>query len=286
MLKTISKLSINGFVNGKGEVCNEDRVFADERFLIVIDGATGLNGIHLTDNYTDAAWLSDRLCELLSRELFDLNASIPEILEKSAVRIKTELDAMGYDKYENSYPSAGVAIARLSGNHLECFSLGDVPVIIAKKDGSVRYICDDALSVRDDKVIELMASIHEQTGCTVAETRQQVNDILLKNRLEMNQEGAYYCFEPTGAGIGHITNDRIPLAETAAIALMSDGFYAALSRFKIVSSREELMQLLINGKAEEILNSLKMLAHEDHTLNRFPRFKIMDDSTVVVAKLQ
>lgn len=284
MLKTITKLSVNGYVSGKGEVANEDSVFAAKSFLVVIDGATGLNGIHLTDKDTDAAWLAQRLCELLSHDLSDLSASVPEILKKAAAQIKSELDAMGYDKYENSCPSAGAAIARLNGDKLECFSLGDVPVIISKKDGSVKYICDGALSARDDKVIEQMKAIHDKTGCTVAEARQQVNDILLKNRIEMNQDGAYYCFEPTGSGIDHITHEEVPLADISAIALMSDGFYAALSCFKIVSDQAQLMRLLTDGKAEQILNSLKSLAHEDCDLNRFPRFKIMDDSSVIVAK--
>lgn len=284
MLKTISKLSINGFVSGKGEVCNEDSVFSSENVLVVIDGATGLNGIHLTDSDTDAAWLSQRLCSLLGEGLSDLSSAVPEILKRSAAQLKTELDEMGYDRYENSYPSAGVAVARLNNGMLECFSLGDVPVVVTKKDGSLLYICDGALSARDDKVIEKMKSIHEQTGCTVAQARQQVNDILLKNRLEMNQKGAYYCFEPTGAGIDFITHKDIPIEDISLIALMSDGFYAAVSCFKIISGNEELMRQLTDGKAEEILHSIKSLAHEDTDLNRFPRFKIMDDSSVIAAK--
>lgn len=286
MIKIISQLSVNGYVSGKGEVSNEDRIYSSENLLVVIDGATGLNGIHLTESDTDAAWLSQRLCSLLSEWLPDTGSTVPEILKRAAAQIKSELDKMGYDRYDNSYPSAGVAIARLNKNTLECFSLGDVPVIITQKDNNLRYICDGALSARDDKVIEEMKKIHEKTGCTVAQARQQVNDILLKNRLEMNQEGAYYCFEPTGAGIDFITHEDIPIEDVSHIALMSDGFYAAVSCFKIINSRKELMRQLAYGKADSILNSLKSMAYEDNDLNRFPRFKIMDDASVIVAKPQ
>ncbi len=284
MLKTICQLSVNGYISGKGEVSNEDSVYSSDNFLVVVDGATGLNGIHLTDKDTDAAWLSQRLCGLLSEWLPDTGSTVPEILKRAAAQIKSELDEMGYDRYDNSYPSAGAAIARLNKDTLECFSLGDVPVIVTQKDNSLRFICDGALSARDDKVIEEMKQIHERTGCTVAQARRQVNDILLKNRLEMNQEGAYYCFEPTGAGIDFITHEDIPIEDIANIALMSDGFYAAVSCFKIISNKEELMRQLADGKANDILNSLKSLAYADNDLNRFPRFKIMDDASVIAAK--
>lgn len=285
MIKTISALSANGYVSGKGEVYNEDSIYSSENFLVVIDGATGLNGIHLTDKGTDAAWLSQRLCGILSDRLSDTGCAVTEILKNAAALIKSELDALGYDKFEDSYPSAGVAIARLNGNTLECYSLGDVPVIITKKDGGLLYICDSALSARDNKVIEEMKRLHEETGCTVAKARLLVNDILLKNRLEMNREGSYYCFEPKGDGIDHVTHLDISADDAAFIALMSDGFYSAVSCFKIIDGNEELMRQLADGKAEMIVDSIRTLAHGDEDLNTYPRFKIMDDTSVVAAKM-
>ncbi len=286
MLQVISEISVNGFVSGSGPTCNEDSIFSSENVLVVIDGATGLNGIHLTNEGSDAAWLSRRLRDFLKSELTNVDMTVPDILKRAAKQIKKELDEKGYYRFENAYPSAGIAVVRQNNGFLECFSLGDVPVMVSDKSGNVRYICDEALSKRDEEVIEKMKKIHEQTNCTVAEARQRVSDILLKNRLEMNQVGAYYIFEPTGAGIDHIKNDNIPLKDISEISLMTDGYYAALSCFNIIKNREEFMRFLADGKAEEILSSLKALAFHDSNLNQFPRFKIMDDASVIVARIE
>ncbi len=285
MFQVISEISVNGFVGDFVPTCNEDSVFSSENFLVVIDGATGLNGVHLTNDGSDAAWMSKRLRDILKSGLRSPDMTIPDILKTAADQIKCELDDMGYSRLENSYPSAGMALIRQIDNYLECFSLGDVPVLLYEKNGSVRFICDDALSKRDEKVIEKMRELRERTNCTIAEARQKVSDILLKNRLAMNQKDAYYIFEPTGAGIDHITSEKVPSKDVCAVALMTDGYYSALSCFNIVSSREKFMRDLADGKAEEILSSLKSLAFNDSNLNQFPRFKLMDDTSVIAAKI-
>lgn len=286
MFKIVSELSENGYIEGTGYTCNEDRIFSSDYFLVVVDGATGLNGIYLTNEGSDAAWLSKNLCDFLIAELSDIEMTVPEILKKTAKQLKSRLDKMGYENISNSYPSAGIAIVRQNRNFLECFSLGDVPILISDKNGNTICICDEALSNRDEQVIKRMKEIHLQTGCSVAEARKMVSDILLKNRLEMNQDGAYYVFDPTGAGIDYITTDTIPLENISDIALMTDGYYAALSCFNIVKSQDEFMNLLGNGKAKEIFNSIKSLAFEDRDLNEFPRFKVMDDASVIVANIK
>lgn len=277
MFKVISAIS------EKGGLYNEDAFVYSDTYFVVIDGATGLNGIHLTPGPTDAAWLAGRLAQLLKEKLPDTDAPVPGILKSAAAILKRELDALGYDRYEKAYPSACVSVARVREDLLECFTLGDAPVFVFMNDQTVCCLHDDSVARRDARVIDEMIKIHQCTGCTVAEALVQVQDHLKKNRQEMNRHGAYYIFEPTGQGIDHMQAKTFLLSDILSAALMTDGFYAVLSTYGLVKDQRGFMRALNEGQAEKLLNELKTRSFQDPGLNRYPRFKIMDDATILFA---
>ena len=250
---------------------------------MVVDGATGLENIHLTDAETDAVWMSNRLCTLLNKSLPNTRMSLMDILKKVAHTIKIELDDLGYTSHPTSYPSASIAIVRQKGKFLECLTLGDASIILSS-NGQFMYIYDESVALQDKVVIDRMIDIHTRTGCNVSEARQKVNEQLVKNRHQMNKRGAYYIFEPTGKGISHSKNYLLPCASVQFISLMTDGFSAVQSCYRLVDSHEEMMTYLIKWKAYKLLALLKTYSRNDPTFNRFPRFKLMDDASVIVAR--
>lgn len=282
MIKIISAFSKSG------NKYNEDAFICSDVFFVVVDGATGLNNIKLTSSETDAAWLANSLCELLKRDLINTDESITKILHKEAFVIKKELDYIGYNqvKYSNYYPSACVSIVRINKQNLECYTLGDSPILILKKDGKVICLRDNSVDKMDKKVLSQMVNLRQRTGCSISYARQNrnINDMLMNNRLKMNQKGAYYIFEPTGQGINQIKKIILPLSEILAFALMTDGFYSVLSTYNIVKTNKELMIQLLNGNANNLYNTIKTLSFEDTTFNKYPRFKPIDDATIIVAK--
>lgn len=185
-----------------GGQCNEDAILVSRKYMVVVDGATGLEKIHLTNAESDAAWMSHRLCDLLEEYLPNTHMSLVNILGKAARAIKRELDGFGYTAHPKAYPSASVAIVRQGGKLLECLTLGDAPIFLALSS-QVKVIYDNSVALRDSAVIDRMIEIHKQTGRDISETRQEVSDLLLKNRRQMNKPGACYIFEPTGRGIKH-----------------------------------------------------------------------------------
>lgn len=198
-------------ITKQGGKCNEDAILFSKKYVAVVDGATGLENIHLTDAESDAAWMSHRLCELLKKNLPNTRVTLKSILRKAAYTIKLELDALGYKSHSTSYPSASVAIIRQKGNFLECLTLGDTSIILST-NGQIRHIYDETVALQDKIVIDRMVDIHTQTRCNVCEARQEVDNQLLKNRHQMNKRGAYYIFEPTGKGIGHSKIYLLPRA--------------------------------------------------------------------------
>lgn len=266
-----------------GGQCNEDAILVSREYMVVVDGATGLEKIHLTNAESDAAWMSHRLCELLEEYLPNTHVSLVNILGKAARAIKRELDGFGYTAHPRAYPSASVAIARQRGKLLECLTLGDAPIFLTLSR-QVKVIYDNSVALRDKVVIDKMIDIHNQTGCDVSEARQKVSEQLLENRRQMNKPGAYYIFEPTGRGIKHSKTCVFRRADVQFISLMTDGFSAAQSCYRLVNSREELMIQLIHGEADKLLESLEKESYSDPQFNRFPRFKLMDDASVIVAR--
>lgn len=277
MFEIISAISVSG------NKCNEDAILCSDKFLVVVDGATGLEGIHLTDANSDASWLSNRICELLEKSLDQTDIKITDILKMAAKTIKFELDNMGYDAYAKaSYPSASIAIVRQNKNYLECFTLGDAPIFLSI-NSEINCIYDDTVSMRDNAVIDKMIAIHKETGCSMIEARKEIDNLLLINRREMNQEGAYYIFEPSGAGIDNAIMKTILSNNVQFVSLMTDGFLAIESCYNIVNSHESLMKSLIEGKSEILLSMLQKRSKKDSALELYPRFKLIDDASVIVA---
>ncbi len=272
----------------RGNKYNEDSFIYSDNSFVVVDGATGLNGIKLTSSETDAAWLAKRICDLLRKDLMDSSNSINKILKKEANIIKSELDNLGYKqfKHSNIYPSACVSIVRINGKNLECYTLGDSPILILKKNNELISLYDNSVEKMDKKVLSQMINLRRRTGCDISYARQyqSINNMLIENRLKMNTKKSYYIFEPTGQGIDHIKKTIIPLSEILAFTLMTDGFYSVLSTYNIVKTNEDLMLRLLEGNALQLFNNIKFLSSSDITFNKYPRFKPIDDATVIVAK--
>lgn len=267
-----------------GNIHNEDAFVTGPSFLAVLDGATGLNKVHLTGAATDAQWLSRRTAELLEALLPDPALELPEALRRAARAVKAELDQMGYRDLQDAYPSASVSIVRIRDGYLEGCVLGDCPVLVARRDG-VDLIYDDAVARRDAAVLRWMAETCRQRAIPMAEARKLAEPLLLKNRQEMNREESYWIFEPTGAGIAHIRTFRYPLEEAAAAALLTDGFFAWYDPLRQVDSPRALMDSLGALPLDGLLDQLRAVENGDPDLINFPRFKLSDDATAVYAAL-
>lgn len=266
--------------------CNEDAFVVKPAFAVVIDGATGLNKVHLSPALTDAAWMARRLAELLEEHLQNTGKSVEEILTICARVLKDELDSMGYNAYPRSYPSACVSIVRVNGARLECFFLGDCPILLrARGDDSIKLLYDDSVPARDEKVVEWICKESSKRGISVAEASKYALDLLKKNRYEMNTLGAYWIFEPTGAGIPHMNHFICAAKEYSSAAIMSDGFFDAVHLYRIVNSFPDLFSQLKAGSAEKICQKIRKLQMDDDALNRYPRLKASDDATAVYAEI-
>ena len=279
------------FVNINAYSCaglehNEDAVYTAEGLLIVMDGASGLNGIHRTDAPTDACWLSHTAVALLAEKLNASERSIAEALEETAEALRQGLAAFGYPEEPELYPSGSLMIARRLGGEIELYTLGDCTALIRWRDGRPVCCCHDAAVTRlDNAVLTRAQKLADNCGGSVAQALPELRSYVVENRRLRNREGGYWIFDPSGRGIAHGQRLLLPAGEVHSLALMSDGFYD-IAQLEGGPTHEELMTLLENTPAAKLVEGLYEALEADPLLDRLPRFKLKDDATVAYARVE
>ncbi|MCM3886363.1 hypothetical protein [Frankia sp. R82] len=67
---------------------------------------------------------------------------------------------------------------------------------------------------------------------------------------------------------------------------MSDGYARALHPFGLVTDADALLDEIIAGRAETLLDRLRAAERADPARVRFPRFSVSDDATMLHARLR
>ncbi len=277
--------NINAY-SGTGLEHNEDAVYTAQRLLIVMDGASGLDGIHRTDAPTDARWLAQTTVALLAEKLAAPERPIAVALEETAHTLRQGLAAFGYPEEPDLYPSGSLMIARLLGQEIELFTLGDCTALIRWRDGRPVHCCHDAAVTRlDDTVLAHAQKLAENSGGSVAQVLPGLRHMVVENRRMRNREGGYWIFDPSGRGIAHGRRQLLPAGQVHSLALMSDGFYDIV-QLAGGPDHEALMALLENTPARKLVEGLYEALEADPLLERLPRFKLKDDATVAYARVE
>lgn len=267
---------------------NEDRIGYGKDFIFVIDGATGLRGVNIMGERSDAEWFSRRLAEELQIYLQDDRLSIQEILYQSLERIRKEyfLSLQCHPGLTPDYPSAGIVIFRERNGYLESFRLGDCVGVIRYKSGKIALMKEENLVKLDKYAIQCQVNIARMNGITVREARPLINDVLIKNRDKLNTPGGYWILEPNGVGIPYGEHRKFDLNKVESISCMSDGYFAALETYKLMKNYTEFQDILINGGCANVVRKMFTIQENDMDYNKYPRFKFRDDASAVIAKFK
>lgn len=281
MFKQIKKIS------ERGNKINEDSIGYNDKFLFVIDGASGLSNINIMDNTTDAAWFSAKLKIELENNLTLYNKSISEILKDIVQNIKNEFDLKAEEKgiKEIEYPSASIIIFRINDNKLEYFQLGDCSANILFNDNKFLTMHDDKVSKLDNEIVKKMVKLCIDKNITMAEAKTFLKQDLINNRNKRNKIGGYFILDPIGNGIEHALNLYFKLSQIHSVSLMTDGFSCIIDTFSMFKSYEELHHIMENTDICKLESKLIEIEENDKDLKIYPRLKIRDDSSAIWAKI-
>lgn len=277
-----NKLCI-GSIEGK----NEDAIGYGDNFIFVIDGATTLHKKGNSD-YSDASWLSNRLSVLLKEKLPNLNRNIDTILYDCLDILKKEFNNMYKNKLLSKVPSpsAGICIFREKNEVIEAFRLGDVLGIIEYNNNKIDLMQEKNLSKFDKIAIEKQIKIAKKKNISVKEARLYINKTLIKHRKLMNKKTGYYILDLSAKGIKYGEYKIYNKSEIKSISCMSDGFSCIVDTYKIINNYDNLQLFLKESEVLELYKKMKETILNDLDYNIYPRFKLIDDSSVICAVIK
>lgn len=251
---------------------NEDRYLVHKDVVMVMDGATALEKSSLKP--TSGSFLVNKVKNDLTKH----KGSIIERLDKVAIETYKMLENFNTIN-EKMVPSCGLSWVEFNDEYVAIHTIGDCEAFINFKNGmSQRIIINDLIKL-DEKAINELVKISKENNMSVKESRPLINDILIKHRLLMNKEGGYAVFTPSKNPQFKYSSQTYRKDEVKNIYLYSDGFADAFTTFKMYKSAEDLF--CKNRNLSKIIKKMVNIANKDKKYNKYPRFKLIDDITVV-----
>ncbi|MFT3996764.1 MAG: protein phosphatase 2C domain-containing protein [Asticcacaulis sp.] len=259
----------------RGGVFNEDAIGASANAVWVVDGATSLGPSRMAGT-SDAAWFAHQVSRSLSHATGDAQARLSAAITE-ARDIYAALGPLPAEPW--AMPSAGVAIVREDGDHLEIASLGDVRVWVVAADGEVvRLPGGEALEAFDTAALErLMAIRAEQGPIPLKAARLQLDPMLRETRAKMNRESGYWVLSLDAGCLAGLQVTRLPLRDVQFVLMATDGFYDLWGIYDV--PLEEVLNGLADGQGEAFLEHLRDTERADPEGLRYPRFKAHDDAS-------
>lgn len=256
----------------KSHYFNEDRYVIDKDFIMVMDGATSLEKSDLKP--TSGAYLVN----YTKKELPKLSGTVIErlsIISKNIYNILSQNNTIN----ERILPSCGMSWVEFFGRKVIIHTIGDCEAFIVKKDNTSERIVINDLLVLDSISINEIISKSKEKKITIKEARPLINETLIKHRLLMNKENGYSVFSPSINPDFKYSSHEYNIDDIKYIYLYSDGFADAFTTFNIYKSAEQMFSKKRNIK--KIINKIALRANNDKDFNKYPRFKLIDDITIV-----
>lgn len=274
---------------GNPNRCNEDYVGYGDKFMFVLDGASGLSGVNVMAE-SDAAWFATSFGSQLIRELSSKKSMItPYLMEGIIGKLRGEykhtIEKLGISEPKDS-PSAGIALFRVSKTKLEFFGLGDCVGVVKFKSGEVRVLADDKLSALDGAVLKHMRKLREDTGIDIINCRDLCKDLLLENRSKRNTSEGYGVLDLDRGCIKYARRESFDLDDVEEIYAFTDGFTQLVEVFKHCKDYKELCEAIDAGGLALLYTELWEAQQLDSKCNNYPRFKLRDDTSAVCAVLK
>lgn len=268
-------------ISRQGVNSNEDCAFSCEQFIFVADGATGLTNKKYTNCESDARWFTQRLGVLLQERLYNTDKTIGNIVSEIINELRAEYDVFlsGEECDIVAMPSSGISILRLNGEKIEIFQLGDCMTMLLKKDDTVEVFIEEALPKLDAEVIQNIVKISYEKKITCSDALVYVKDQLIHNRKKLNKPDGYWTLDLSGVGIDNAYENSFPVCEMRAAAVMTDGFAEITDLFKLYDY-STLMKKFESEDLETLCDELFKAQDTDPTLDKYPRFKLRDDTSV------
>jgi hypothetical protein len=260
---------------------NEDGFGYRGEALWVVDAATPLTPGTI-DRRSPAAWLRERVCELLVDAPWQapsLRQTLAWLIERLAVERRSAGLCSG-----SAFPTAAVALVRRRATFLDLCLLGDLIVVVREVGGTATTFVDPQFDGAERAIVATVAD-RLAAGEAADDVYRATYDGLRARRRDRNTSGGVWILSDVATAAEHAHLSTVDVAAGSDVLVASDGFARALEPFAIVPDASALLDEVAAGRAYDLLRTLRAAEAADPECVRFPRFGVSDDATAVHVRL-
>jgi hypothetical protein len=251
---------------------NEDFAAAAPGALVVLDGAASPAGLPSGCSHS-VAWYARTLGGLYVGKLADTGQTLADALAASIARVNA-LHADTCDLASPHSPSAAVAAVRVHGGRLDYLVLSDITLLVDRLGAKPLVHCDNRLGAVQARLGYPASMPPHSSPARDAAMLAHVRDL---GRYR-NQPGGFWVASTSPDAARHAITGSLPLADTAAVALLTDGAARIVDTFGLLTWPGALRVLRDSGPVELIAQTRSAEASDPGCV-RWPRSKASDDAT-------
>lgn len=271
------RLTVIGALTKGANGHNEDLISYGKNYAYVLDGATSLIKNKFTKKY-NASWYVRKFSKILNSEI-NSKLELPEIIKRTIIKMQREFDIIN-DVENYQIPSACIALVKENNDNFEFFCLGDCSILYNCKDKIFEFTSNE-LRMLDSKILKNMIQISKDKNIDVIDAYSYVEKQLIENRNMKNKDNGYYVLDIDENVVEHARYLKIPKDNINKIIILSDGMSSYYECMKLVDDYKDFFNKAINTKTKLLYKELKKASYKDSKLNNYPRFKIIDDISII-----
>lgn len=268
-----------------GNQVNEDYAAVGSTFAVLLDGASGITGARVLPHHSgsDAQWFSHfvggRICKYL-----DADRGVIDSIRLAVDDSSDFIGEYGVTENEDLFPSSTLVVVSVTGDLVDIVSLGDSPVFIGLKDGSLVTMSDSRIAELDQAAVDAMLDRSRGLAMAGVQKRAAINDVLLANRQLKNKPDGYWILDPSGVALEHLNVMRLSVGDVDYVCAMSDGLERAFDLFGLADSAT-FFATATHESFDQLISRLRVKENQDSDFDRYPRLKLHDDASCFMLRL-
>lgn len=260
---------------------NEDFISYNDNYAFVLDGASGLKQ-NIISEASDANWYVTTFASYLEKYIEKNN--VKQAVRKALKDISKDIDKYSKNiKSKLDVPSACIALVKENKYDFEFFVLGDCSIIYGNKKEQTLITNEDIKNLDTEK-IEKMISLSKEKNINVSDAYELVVPDLQKQRLLKNVPNGYYILDVDDVAVEHANYKVVPKKNIEMIILLSDGFSSYYDCLELENNYKTFFLRNYEDDVEKLYKRLRKEEQQDEFLNKHPRFKISDDTSIIKLK--